>query len=261
MEFIETHAHLDHHRLNGKRDELLQKLPVYGIQKVIVPAISYESNFQARQLFHGIPWIFFAPGIHPNCMPLYKEADECCYRNICTLAALRDSVAIKTGLDYYRATDKKAQERQQEWFHRLIHLAQDRNMPLILHIRQANDDALNILKEEFSGEGIVHCFCGDYTLAMKYIALGFCLGIGGAVTRPDMTELRHAVRRIPEEYIVLETDSPFVMPEGCSGKTNTPLNLPIIAQAIADIRGISVQQAANFTTRNVKRIFWNNLAV
>ena len=261
MEFIETHAHLDHDRLNGKPDELLKELPAYGIQRVIVPAISYESNFQARQLFQSIPWVFFAPGIHPNRIPMYKEADDGCYRNLHTLAALQDSVAIKTGLDYYRTTDKKAQERQREWFHRLIDLAQDRKMPLILHIRQADDDALNILKEEFSGEGIVHCFCGDYTLAMKYIALGFCLGIGGAVTRPDMTELRYAVRRIPEEYIVLETDSPFVLPEGCPGRTNTPCNLPIIAQAVADMRETCVQNVADFTTRNAKRIFWDNPAV
>ena len=255
VRFVDTHAHLDHARLLARKKHLMTVLPQMGIEKVIIPAITYESSFSARETFDPLPWIYYGPGIHPNHVPMLRELGPVCTEGLCELIQQPRTVALKTGLDYYRTTDPVQQARQREWFRRILSIAQDVDLPLILHIRQAGADAFRILREMggmFSG--VVHCYNGTYETAMQYADMGLCLGIGGAVTY-DLPEFRDAVARMPMGQILLETDAPFVRPVSIPDGPNTPEYLPVIAETIAELRGTTVETIAEETTRNAYRVF------
>ena len=255
VRFIDTHAHLDHKRLLAQEKRLLTELPKAGVDKVIIPAITYESSFSARETFDPVPWIYYGPGIHPNKVPMLREMDSICMEGLYDLSQQPKSVALKTGLDYYRTIEPELQARQRDWFQRILTIALDVGLPLILHIRQADADAFQILKA-MGGKytGVVHCFNGDYETAVRYADMGFCVGIGGAVTY-DLPALQDAVARIPMDRILLETDAPFVRPTVITNGPNTPEYLPIIAQTIAELRGTDVESVAEDTTMNAYRVF------
>lgn len=140
------------------------------------------------------------------------------------------------------------------WFHRFIELARTEKLPLVLHIRDAHEDALQILREHGSEHrGVVHCFQGSWAEAEQYLKLGLYIGLGGLITREDK-ELEAVARKLPPERILLETDSPYVTPKPKKGR-NTPANIPEIAERLADIRKTSVEEIIMVTAENAKRLF------
>lgn len=203
-------------------------------------------------------------------------------------------VAIgETGLDFHRLTRNRdgeidesgviALSRQYKWFRRQIQLASMARLPLILHIRNVNEsllcelahpdkdikwnymdahkEAIKILKEyqedlQLDIKGVVHCYSSiDFSDAKEYIDMGYMLGIGGTATYFHNGKLREILKKLPLTSIVLETDSPYVMPEGLGGKRNTPLNIPYIAKTLAEIKGIDVAEVEEVTTQNARRLF------
>ena len=170
---------------------------------------------------------------------------------------LRDekTVAVgEVGLDYCRADQAEIQAVQRVWFHRFIELARTEQLPLVLHIRDAHKDALQILREQGSEHrGVVHCFQGNWAEAEQYLKLGLYIGLGGLITRDDKA-LEAVVRKLPPERILLETDSPYVTPKPKAGR-NTPANIPEIAERLADIRKTSVEEIIMVTAENAKRLF------
>lgn len=250
MNWIDTHCHMDHKQFNSDRAAVLENARCLGMTAMIVPAITYESNYSLRQepLLRSED-IRFAVGVHPNHIvpDLTKEM----------LERYLDSrvVAIgETGLDYFRTREPELQAQQRRMFRLQIELALERDLPLILHVRDAWDSALEILRSyECTFSGVAHCYAGTWEQAREFMALGFCLGIGGTVTRmhPALTE---TVQKMPLDALLLETDAPYLAPVGCKGR-NTPENIPVIARTIADIRGIDIGEVMSTTTENAKRVF------
>lgn len=251
---IDTHAHYDNFRFNKCRTELLNTLSENNIKKILNPATSFESNFAMRKVLSEYPQIFWAAGIHPvNAVSAKNEY----LKDLYSFAEDKRTKAIgETGLDFFRVKSEEARQIQTEWFKKHIKLALETNLPLVLHIRQADAEAIKILKmfnNCFSGS--VHCFCGDTKTASEYIDLGLAIGIGGAVTYENLPWLKETVSQIPKDSLLIETDSPFVKPVGYSEKLNSSLSLIHIADIIGNLRNITAQTVIDISNTNAERIF------
>lgn len=252
MEWIDTHCHLDHRRFDDDRWEVLERS---GVQLLINPAVSYESNYSMRSVLGDDPRIRYAVGIHPNCV-LQEDVPnyEAWMASLGQLADNRTVAVGETGLDHYRVRSEQLRLLQKDVFIMQLRLALELELPLILHIRDAHEEALTILRSfgrQF--QGVAHCFTGNADHAAGYLELGFALGLGGAVTK-DIPGLQETVRRLPEDRILLETDAPYVTPKDCKGR-NSPEYLPIICQKVAQIKGTTPETIAQRANENAKRIF------
>lgn len=266
---FDSHVHYDHKRFDNGRDELLQKMHENGLEFCLNAAIGFDSNERMMKLFEKYPWIYFAVGIHPNAVEAGKENDERYSKQLSEWMKMERVKAIgETGLDYYRleqAAENDAtfdlgngKERQKEWFRKLLSMAKESGLPLILHVRgDVHEEVFHILDEcKFEGmRGVIHCFHGSFELANEYLKRGFLIGIGGMITRQGMDEFREAVKKIPLEQILLETDSPFVRPEGMEGKRNTSESLSVIAEEIARIKGEDIVYVKKVIFQNTKKMF------
>lgn len=249
--YIDTHCHLHHRKFNRDREQILEQMRVYGIEAFIEVPIDFESNYNMRE---KIQQGYFAVGVHPSKTVMIESEDS--LQRLKMLVTMRNTVAVgETGLDI-RIAEYEVQEK---YFRIFIQMALEYDRPLILHLRGAGtyQRALEILREYGRAfKGVLHCFTGDVKDAFRFIELGFHLGIGGLVTYKENAELRSAVKEIPSERILLETDSPFLRPETClEGNRNSPLNIPAIATEIAYIKGIEVQRVAEATTGNARELF------
>ena len=280
--FVDSHIHLTHHLFEGvvpcidastaddriiyrSREALILMAKEAGIGFCVEPGIDLESNYKILQFADAYPeFLYPAVGIHPTRAPQTewkrrKEIDE--------LSKDGRVVAVgELGLDYHYERKKQHRMKQKVWFVWQLLLADKRKLPLILHIRLADNDAVKILrhfKKRIHG-GVCHCFNRGSDIAKIYTEeLGFMLGIGGSLLQGKCEELEDAVRNIPLEYLLLETDGPYVkpvIPEGISEKRwrkarNTSLIIPDIAARIADIKGIDVSEVERATTDNAKRLF------
>ena len=278
---IDSHAHLTHPLFdqefrflrwyehdfsvaNGARASVTQASVNNRIIGWIEPAISFESNqsISQAQAPDGMR-MYRAVGVHPTRVWLTK------LRNRKKLPAFvhPDTVAIgETGLDYHYPRRKQHRLLQKLWFKYQIRLADEYKLPLILHIRQADDDALKILKRNRSRlhGGVVHCFAGGPETARKYLSLGFALGIGGTLLQEKNARLlRESVKAAPLTQLLVETDAPYVLPDFCyegSNKSkrkirNSPAILPRVLEEIANLKGIDLTTAEKAVFRNTIRIF------
>lgn len=262
MKMIDTHTHYDHKRFNKTRNDLMDAIDNSDIEHVVNATLSQRSLFAMRDKLSQYPKVKFTVGKHPNFAANDDFSDSQQKEEIEQLVLENRTVAIgETGIDTYRCKDSKQIHNQILWFKYFIELSQKVNKPLILHIRGkgADRNALKVLKL-YKGNllGVVHCFCGSYRLYKKYSRLGdFYFGIGGSITfaGKDYKKLRRAVKKIPLERIVLETDCPYLAPKGSDSKLNSSLNLPIIISEIAKIKNISEDTVASITYHNAKKLF------
>lgn len=262
MKVIDTHTHYNHKRFNKIRNDLMDAIDNSDIEYVINAAISHRSIFAMREKLSQYPKVKFTVGKHPNCAANDDFNDSQQKEEIEQLVLENRLVAIgETGIDTYHCKDSKQIDNQILWFKYFIKLSQKVNKPLILHIRGKGADrkAIKVLKScKENLQGVVHCFCGSYRLYKKYSKLGdFCFGIGGSITfdGKEYKNLKRAVKKIPLERIVLETDCPYLAPKGSESKLNSSLNLPIIISEIAKIKNISEDTVANITYHNAKKFF------
>lgn len=253
--------------VNGDRASMIERMKDAGTTCCIEPAIDVDSNRLLLELAAEYPgFVFPAVGNHPTRCVRSTMQD---FRRIREFATDEKVVAIgETGLDYHY--DRKNQHRlkQKAWFKRQIRLADELKLPLILHIRVAHEDAMRILrrnKDRLHG-GVYHCFVDDADVARIYTEeLGLCLGIGGSLLmKPEISQpLCEVVRETPLNYLLLETDGPFVKPikpEHITKKKwerarNTSMILPTIASKIAEIKGITAEEVMRITEENTKRVF------
>lgn len=252
--YIDTHTHLHHQKFNKDRADVISRMKNCGVMKYLEIPIDFDSNFVMREKLKEFPDAKFAVGVHPT--RLWKNQNsEIWMRYFRKFAKMENTLAIgEIGLDHHIPGTESMWAIQTEWFHRFIDLADEFDKPLVLHIREAKDEAVEILKQHGGfHKGVVHCFNGDYELARQYMEMGLYLGIGGAISR-DCPELKEAVKKIPLSSIVLETDCPFVTPEPLAGR-NTPENIPVIAGILAGIKGIDVNLVKTVTTRNAEILF------
>lgn len=250
---FETHAHYDDDAFNEDRDELLREMPEKGIGTIVNVSSNLESIKKTIALAEKYPFVYAAVGIHPSDSGDLTEKD---FEWIKLQCSHKKAVAVgEIGLDYYWK-EPEAQV-QKKWFERQLLLAQEMDLPVIIHSREAAKDTLDMMKAlhaEKSG-GVVHCFSYTKEMAAEFLKLDYFFGIGGVITFQNARKLKEAVDYIPMEKIVLETDSPYLAPVPNRGKRNCSQNLPYVAKEIAEIKGISYEDVVEITKQNAKRLF------
>ncbi len=250
---FESHAHYDDEVFDEDRVELLTSLSGQGIGTVVNIGASLAGCRATVALTQEYPFIFGAIGVHPSEVAELNEENFELLREWCMLDKI---VAVgETGLDYHWPEPGPA--LQKEWFEQQLELARQVELPVIIHSREAAKDTLEIMQAHRAGEigGVVHCFSYTKEMAREYLNMDFYFGIGGVITFKNAKKLKEAVEYIPMEKILLETDSPYLAPEPNRGKRNTSLNLPCVAEAIAELKGISYEEVVEITEANARRLF------
>ncbi len=250
---FESHAHYDDEVFDEDREELLASFGEKGIGTVINVGASLAGCKETVELTRQYPFIYGAIGIHPSEVGELHEDNFADLEKWCFLDKI---VAVgETGLDYHWPEPDPA--LQKEWFERQLVLARQVKLPVIVHSREAARDTLEIMQAHRAGEigGVIHCFSYAKEMAREYLNMDFYFGIGGVITFKNSKKLKEAVEYIPMEKILLETDSPYLAPEPNRGKRNSSLNLPYVAQAIADLKGISYEEVVRITEQNARKLF------
>lgn len=250
---FETHAHFDDDAFNEDRDILLKSLAENGIGTVVNVGASLASTRTTIELSEKYPFVYGAVGVHPSEVAELNEDNFAWLKKQCDRKKI---VAVgEIGLDYY--WPEPEHELQKKWFGRQIELAKEVKLPIIIHSRDAAQDTIEVMKQYQADEvgGIVHCYSYSKELTDTFLDMGFYFGIGGVVTFKNSKKLKEAVEYLPIEKIVLETDSPYLTPEPNRGKRNSSLNLPYIAQAVADLKGMTYDEVVAVTEENAKKLF------
>lgn len=250
---FETHAHYDDRQFDEDREELLRSLLEAGIDTVVNIGASMESNRKTIELMENYDFIYGVLGIHPTDSGQLEEVGlewlkEACRHPKCLAIG-------EIGLDYY--WDEPDREIQKKWFRRQLNLAREMNLPVVIHSRDAALDTIEIMKEERAWEigGVVHCFSYTKETAKIFLDMGFYIGVGGVITFANGKKLKETVEQIPMDRIVLETDCPYLSPVPYRGKRNSSLNLPLVVEAIAEIKGISKEEVECITYENAKSLY------
>lgn len=250
-QFVDTHCHLEMEQFDHDRDEMIRRAGASGIGTMITVGSDLEGAAKAIGITEQYENIFAAVGVHPH---EASKCDESVYQRIRALASHKKVVAVgETGLDYHY--DHSSREVQRDVFRKHLQLASDVNLPVIIHCRDAWDDTIGILKETGGSRGVMHCFSGDRKMAAEVISLGYHLSIAGPVTFKKSADLREVARLVPDEYLLLETDAPYLSPEPYRGKRNEPAHLVQTARLIAELRTIGLEDLARITSLNAKRLF------
>jgi len=249
---IDTHCHFDFPEFNSDRDSVIRRAKGEGIDYIINIGSSLEGSKRSVELSEQYDYIYATAGIHPH------EADRYNKKDLETLEELARSekvVAIgETGLDYYKNYSKP--DNQKTLFASLVKLAKKLNLPLVVHNREAQDDTLRILKETLPQRVVVHCFSGNEYFLKECLDLGFFVSFTCNITYKKAGALRNLVKIAPLDKLMLETDAPFLPPEGFRGQRNEPAYVRFLASEIARIKEIGIEEVANVTTRNAK-VFFN----
>ena len=242
---IDSHLHLVNEDYNI--DKVIKRANDNGVKYLIVSGSDRVDNFLNIELLSNYDNIFFSVGFHPDCAGKVGDED---FSRLEKLILNKKVVAIgEIGLDYFH--DKSNKDSQKELFVRQLEIAEKYDLPVVIHTRDAFLDTYNILKEH-NVRGVIHCFSGSLEVALKYIDLGFYLGIGGVVTFKN-SNLKEVVKQIRLDNVIFETDSPYLSP--FRGKKNEPCNVKVICDYVADLLGFSFEKVANITTSNAMRLF------
>lgn len=251
---VDTHCHLDM-RGYENLDETVAKAARAGVTRIITVGINVPSSLEAVKIARRFSGIYATIGIHPHNV---AEVHDETYLQLQTLAEDKEYKIVgygEIGLDY--AKNYAPRDVQLKEFRNQLTVAEELNLPVIIHDREAHEDIIRILDNHkpFSAKGVMHCFSGDSKLACKIIDLGFYISIPGIVTFKNSETLQQVVREIPLDRIILETDGPFLSPVPYRGKTNQPEYLIFTAQKIAELKEISLKEVAQETTANAERLF------
>ncbi len=258
MSYVDTHAHLDIEEFRDDLADVLARAREASVDAVICPGITADSSEAAVRLAADNREIFAAVGIQPNCSGEAAPAD---WERIVALAEKPRVVAVgETGLD--RHWDFTPFDLQKDYFDRHLRLAQDRGLPIIIHCREAEEDTLPVLREAVDRapiSGVLHAFSGDESFAAACLELGLYVSLAGPVTYTNkkFEVLRAAARSIPDDRLLIETDSPYLVPHPLRGKRkrNEPANLIHTARRLAEFRDCPVEELAALTTANARRLF------
>ena len=249
---IDTHAHYDDEQFDTDRDELLKSMHDGGIGLIVNAASTLESWGKIQRLTEEYPFVYGAVGIHPD------EAGTLTEEHMSEMERLLDLEKIvavgEIGLDYY--WDNESHDVQKKWFIRQLELAKRKDMPVIIHSREAAADTMEIMRGYASGmRAVIHCYSYSVEMAREYVKIGYYIGIGGVVTFKNAKKLLNVVKEIPLTSIVLETDCPYLAPVPYRGKRNSSLYLPYVAEKIAEIKGVSIEEVVRQTEENSRKLY------
>ena len=249
--FFDTHAHYDDEAFDADREELLAAMPENGVGLILNPGCDLKSSERALALAGRFGHVYAAVGIHPEELAGLREGD---LGRIAKLAENPRCRAIgEIGLDYYWDASRK--EEQRELFQRQLELALERELPVIVHDREAHGDCLEIVSRYEGLRGVFHCYSGSPEMAEQLLRRGWYLGFDGPITYKNARRAVEVLAICPPERMLIETDSPYLSPVPMRGKRNDSRNLRHIAQKIAEIKGMTEQEVAEVTRENGKRLF------
>ena len=251
-QMIDSHAHLDEERFDEDRDELIKSLKENAISYVINPSSDMETSRRVVELSNKYDNIFAAVGIHPHDAEGFKEED---LDELRELSNNEKVVAIgEIGLDYYY--DNSPRDIQKEVFKKQLELSHELDLPVIIHTRDAMGDTYDILKE-FEGRvrGVMHCYTGSIEMAEKFMKLGFYISIAGPVTFKNAVNVREMAKQIPLERLLIETDSPYLAPVPNRGKRNDPTNVRYVADMLANLKEIQIDNIIEHSRENTVELF------
>ena len=249
QKMIDTHAHYDDEIFENNLSDVLNEINQNGVEKIVTCSVNLDNAEKVLSLCEKYDMLYAAVGIYPHDTkehPLDKE-------KFLNLLKHEKVVAVgEIGLDYYY--DDSPKETQIAVLRKQLEIANEVGLPITFHDREAHGDTLDLLKE-FKPKGVVHCFSGSIEMAREIVKLGMYLGVGGALTFKNARVLPGVVKEIPLENLVLETDAPYMTPVPFRGKCNRSDYMIFIAEKIAEIKGVSVDEVVSITTENANKIF------
>ncbi|HIE26979.1 TPA: TatD family deoxyribonuclease [Candidatus Poribacteria bacterium] len=251
---IDSHAHIQLENFDNDREAMLTRAQKAGVEYIIAIGFDLESSVSAISLAEQYDFVYATVGMHPHDAKLLDDGIIDKFRD---LAQHPKVVALgEMGLDYYRNLSPRSIQRKA--FEAQLRLAQELDIPIIVHDRETHEDIMKILRRyvgKIEKRGVLHCFSGDIKMAKEAIDLGFYISIAGPVTYPKSLSLQRVAREVPLDSLLLETDCPWLAPQFRRGKRNEPAYITAIAEKIATLRGVSVTNIADATTTNVKNLF------
>jgi TatD DNase family protein len=258
--FTDSHCHLNYPEFVSDMQRVRSEMQAAKVSKALVISTKMETFAQVHSIANAYDNFWCTVGVHPDEENVQEPSTE----DLIDKAALPKVVGIgETGLDYYRLAGRSIldMEWQRERFRNHIRAARAVRLPLVIHTRSASEDTLNILQEE--GEngsegsvgGVFHCFTENEYVAKRALELGFYISFSGIVTFKNAVELQKIASWLPSERLLIETDSPYLAPMPHRGKQNSPAYVPYVAQKIAQLRGISVEEVAKISSDNFERLF------
>ena len=249
---FDSHAHYDDAQFDEDRTELLLSMEANGVGTIVNVGSTLSSCTKVVELAKEYPNVYVAVGVHPDEVGDLNEETFAFVKEQCQKEKV---VAVgEIGLDYY--WDNESHEVQKEWFVRQLDLARELDLPVVIHSREAAADTLEIMKEHAQGlRGVIHCFSYSVEMAREYVKMGFHIGVGGVVTFKNGRKLKEVVEEIPLEKVLIETDSPYLAPVPYRGKRNNSSYLSYVAEEIARIKGITVEEVISTTEANAKELF------
>ncbi|HHV78590.1 MAG TPA: TatD family hydrolase [Firmicutes bacterium] len=252
MKLVDTHAHLDMENFDRDRDAVMERAHASGVGCIITVGYDLRSSVKAVRLANDYDCVYAVVGVHPHdaqsVTPELMQVIE-------ELSFAPKVVAIgEIGLDYYRNLSPR--DVQRDVFKRFLSLARKRQLPVVIHERNAEEDCMKILDDEWHEMkgGVMHCFSGPWDMAEKCLSMGFYLSFGGPVTFLNFRN-KDVVKRVPLSRLLVETDCPYLAPEPFRGKRNEPAYVRLVAEKIAELRGINIEELAARTTANARGLF------
>lgn len=253
LEMFDSHCHIDEPRFDEDRDQVLVRMKNQGVSGCVCVGSDMETSLRCKHFAQVQEEVYSAVGIHPHEAKDFKEDDIETLKNWMNEPKV---VALgEIGLDYYY--DHSPRETQTEVFLKQLELASMMKKTVIFHVRDAHGPMLELLKErkKILPQGIIHCFSGSWEIAKEYLDLGFSIGIGGPVTFKNAPKVHRVVEQVPLQRLLIETDSPYLSPEPKRGKRNEPAHVYFVAEKIAQIREMPIEEIGKITTQNAKEIY------
>ena len=255
MGFFDSHSHLNDERFDEDRDKIIKEIYESGTTNFITAGYSMESSKKAVEISNNYDFIYATAGISPNDIPqteeeLWKQLGE-----IKQIAKNNKKILAigEIGLDYY--WNKENKDIQKKAFVEQIKLANELELPIVIHTRDAISDTIQILKEnEVKNRGIFHCCPQNRELIKEGLKLGFYISFAGPITFKNSKNADEMISLVPDDRILIETDSPYLAPEPVRGTRNTPINVKYIAKKIADVKGLNIEDVEKITIENTKKI-------
>ncbi len=253
---FDSHAHLDDKAFDSDREDLIVSLPSHGVSHVLIPGSSLESSRKAQSIAQSHQNIYFAAGVHPGeiLSMQYEDIDR-----ISALASDPKCVAIgEIGLDFYWEKDPIVRDTQRYWFQQQLRLAFELGKPVIVHDREAHQECFDAVRNA-GVQGVFHCYSSSAEMAMELVKIGFYCSFTGVVTYQGAKKSLRAIEMLPLERILIETDSPYLAPVPFQKERNDPRHVRAVAETIAKVKKISLDEVVRVTRENAARLFHINL--
>ena len=252
MPIFDTHAHYDDSRFDGDRDAVLAALPEAGVELVLDPGCDLPSSRAAAALAERYGHVYAAAGIHPENCAGFQDADLAALRQL--LAQPKVAAIGEIGLDYYWE-ENPPRDFQQMVFRKQLALAEELDLPVIVHDREAHGDSLSIIREFPAVTGVFHCFSGSPEMAEELLKRGWYLGFDGPITYKNARRAPEVADITPLERMVVETDAPYLSPVPVRGRRNDSRYLPHVITKLAEWKGVTPEEMTRITCENGKRLF------